>query len=245
MAQELGRIQRPSAEQYQGRRKLLLVPLVYSPRTDDEAGSAVLQRYWDQMQTQVASLESALGGLGHVYHESLTEGGSTGLELLKTVDQRSHVFVGAKIHAGAVLEATEDQELLVEAVDLQRLLMMPLASQKVALRVREWFDESNRGRYQHIAEQVDATLGENQVGLLLISEGHQVQFPADIEVFYVSPPALDEYRRWVQNWVARQQQQSQEAGEATQDEVVAEDTQDEADAPSEGDAATGGGAQIL
>ncbi len=166
MTQELGRIQRPTAEQYQGRRKLLLVPLVYGPRTNDEEGSAVLQRYWDQMQIQVASLESALGGLGHVYHESLTEGGSTGLELLMTVDQRSHEFVGAKILAGAVLEATEDQELLVETVDLQRFLMMPLASQKVALRVREWYEESNRGRYVWSSDRSDMR-GVRQV--LLVS----------------------------------------------------------------------------
>ena len=27
-------------------------------------------------------------------------------------------------------------------------------------------------------------------------EGHQLQFPSDIEVFYVAPPALDEIKRW-------------------------------------------------
>ena len=32
-----------------------------------------------------------------------------------------------------------------------------------------------------------------------------MQFPSDIEVFYVSPPALDEYRRWFQNWIEQQQ----------------------------------------
>ena len=45
----------------------------------------------------------------------------------------------------------------------------------------------------------------DETGLLLIGERHQVQFPADIEVFYVAPPALDEYRRWLQNWAAAQQ----------------------------------------
>ncbi len=28
-------------------------------------------------------------------------------------------------------------------------------------------------------------------------EGHQVQFPTDIEVFYVAPPGLDEIKRWI------------------------------------------------
>ena len=213
MAQEIGRIQRPTVERYRGRRKLLLVPLIYAPRTDDEEGAAVLQRYWDEMQIQVTSLADALGGLHRLYHESLTQGGDQGLEYLTAVDQRSHGFVQAKVQDGATLEATEDQELLGETLDLQRFLMMPLTSQKVALKVREWFSESNRSRYEHIAGRIDSTLGEDQVGLLMISEGHQVQFPADIEVFYVSPPALDDFRSWLQRWVARQQEGRQGSGE--------------------------------
>ena len=61
MAEELGQIQRPSASQYDGRRKLLLVPLIYGPQADDEEGATVLQNYWEQLQTQVTALEGALG----------------------------------------------------------------------------------------------------------------------------------------------------------------------------------------
>ena len=83
--------------------------------------------------------------------------------------------------------------------------MMPMASPTVAMRLQEWHTEANRRRYEHIANRIDSTLEEDGVGLLLISEWHSVQFPPDIEVFYVSPPALDEFRRWLQNWAARQQ----------------------------------------
>ena len=208
MAQELGRISCPSSAQYEGRRKLLLVPLIYGPPADAPEGVAVLEKYWDQMQLQVQSLESALGGMHHIYHESLIEGGETGLEQLEKADQRSHQFVKSKCGAGATLEATEDGNSLMETLDLQRCLMMPLASESVALKLQEWYAESNKQRYEHIANQIDTTLGENQVGLLLVSERHQIQFPDDIEVFYVSPPALDEFRRWLQNWVAQQQNQA-------------------------------------
>ena len=205
-AQELGRITRPTASQYQGRRKLLLVPLVYGPPADVQDGVATLQKYWDQVQTQVGALESALGGLRHIYHESLAEGGQEGLERLGRVDLSSHQFVQARCAAGAALEATEDGGCLAETLDLQRCLLLPFASESVARRLHEWFNESNRKRYEHIARRIDATLGVNEVGLLLVSERHQIQFPTDIEVFYVSPPALDEFRRWLQEWVARQQQ---------------------------------------
>ena len=91
--------------------------------------------------------------------------------------------------------------------------MMPLASGNVAQKLQQWFAAANRNRYAHIAKQIDSTLGENQVGLLLVSERHQIQFPGDIEVFYVSPPALDEFRRWLQNWSAQQQKAQAEASE--------------------------------
>ena len=48
----------------------------------------------------------------------------------------------------------------------------------------------------------------------MIGERHQVQFPQDIEVFYVSPPALDEFRRWLQNWIAEQQNAARQAADS-------------------------------
>ena len=214
MAEELGRIERPSAEQYRGRRKLILVPLMYSPAQSDPEGAAALQNYWEQMQTQVAALENALGGLRHVFHESITVGGEEGMEQLLAGDQRSHGFISGKLEAGAALEETEDIEILLETLDLQRCLMIPMASPTVAQRLQEWHADANRRRYEFIANRIDETLTGENVGLLLISERHQVQFPPDIEVFYVSPPALDEFRRWLQNWAVRQQQAMEQGATA-------------------------------
>ena len=220
MAQELGRIERPSVEQFSGKRKLFLVPLVYEPPAEVEEGQAVLARYWEQAQAQVASLESKLGASQHVFHEALTEGGPEGLQRLQPTNQQSYAFVEAKCQAGATLEATEDGGLLAEMMDLQRCLMLPLGSEKVARQLQEWFTESVRQRYEHIAKRIDDSLGEAQVGLLLISERHQVQFPPDVEVIYVSPPALDEYRRWLEGWVAQQQRAAEpEEGEGEDTEA--------------------------
>ena len=109
--------------------------------------------------------------------------------------------------------------VLLETLDLQRCMMIPLASTTVASKLQEWHSDSNRQRYEHIANQIDSTLGENETGLLLISERHQVQFPSDIEVFYVSPPALDDYRRWIQKWMEQQKATAEAAKEASSDDV--------------------------
>ena len=204
MAQELGRLERPTTERFRGKRKLLLVPLLYGPPNISEEGIEILQRYWDQVQSQISSLESRLGELRHIYHESLIMGGPEGLKQLEVVDQRSHGFVSAKCQSGATLEATEDSETFLETMDLQRCLMMPLASEKVSRTLHEWLTDSNKTRYEKIGTQIDETLGENEVGLLMISERHQVQFAKDVEVFYISPPALADFQSWLQQWVTQE-----------------------------------------
>ena len=108
--------------------------------------------------------------------------------------------------------------------------MIPLASPSVGSRLQEWHSDSNRQRYEHIANQIDSTLGENETGLLLISERHQVQFPDDVEVFYISPPALDEYRRWFQNWMEQQQASAEAATESDQYDIKENEDPDSSNA---------------
>ena len=213
MSQQLGRIERASAEQYRGKRKLLLVPVFNSPQPQEPDSVAIIDRYWEQVTTQVAALEATLGGLHHIYHENLTEGGEAGLQQLEMMNQPSLTLVRDSCQAGSALEGTESIELLGEVIDLQRCLMLPLASPKVAGQLGEWFGEANRNRYEHIGSRINETLGDDQTGLLFIGERHQVQFPPDIEVFYVAPPALDEFRRWLQGWLERQQATPPGSGE--------------------------------
>jgi hypothetical protein len=47
-----------------------------------------------------------------------------------------------------------------------------------------------------MATKISETLKGDEAGLLFIREGHSVQFPSDIEVFSIFPPALDEIHRW-------------------------------------------------
>ena len=213
-AQALGQVERPPADQYRDRRRLLLVPMMFAPPSEPEGeeseGQAIYQRYWEQVRTQVDALSAGLGGLHRIYHESLVEGGEAGLEYLLMAHRNVHGMIQVRCQAGATLEATESIDLLLETMDLQRCLMVPLASETVASRMQEWLSESTRSRYEHIARQIDHNLQADETGLLLINERHQVQFPTDIEVFYIAPPALDEYRRWVLNWSERQQRATEE-----------------------------------
>ena len=102
---------------------------------------------------QVRAIQNAVGSVTHVYHENLPEGGDDGLGYLEATGQGSHPLVSRLVEAGAALEITESMDVLVETVDLQRCLMQPLLSAAVATRLREWFAEANRRRYEFIAER--------------------------------------------------------------------------------------------
>ena len=214
--QALGQVERTPADQFQGRRRLLLVPLMFAPPaqtgSEESDGQTIYERYWGQARTQIDALASGLGGLHRIYHESLIEGGEAGLSYLEMADPHAYQLIQVRCQAGALLEATESIDLITETIDLQRCLMIPFTSESVATRIQEWHSEANRSRYDYIARQIDQTLQADETGLLLINERHQVQFSADIEVFYVAPPALDEYRRWVQNWAEGRERVVEEGG---------------------------------
>ena len=216
MSEELGRITRPATANYQGKRKLLLVPLVHLPGSPDALppeGVAIITSYWEQVDVQVRAIQNALGSITRVFHENIPEGDDAGIQYLEMMDLPSSRLVRSLTDAGASLEATESMEILAENLDLQRCLMAPLMSQVVADRLQEWFSDANRRRYQHISQTIDAVVGDDETALLLINERHQVQFPPDVEVIYIAPPALDEFRRWVQNWAEqRQAEMSRMAG---------------------------------
>jgi guanylate kinase len=82
-------------------------------------------------------------------------------------------------------------------MDWSKCLAVGLQSQKAFTKVLESYTEAQKRRNDHIARQIDETLKDNESGILLMREGHQVQFPSDIQVFYIAPPSLDEIKRWL------------------------------------------------
>ena len=85
----------------------------------------------------------------------------------------------------------------MEYMDWSRCLAIGLQSQKAFSEVYEKYSAAQKERNETIAKKIDEVLLENETGILLMQEGHHVQFPADLQIFYISPPALDELKRWL------------------------------------------------
>lgn len=197
MTEELGKIERPEAERFKGERKLYLVPLLFAAKDAPPEFVERFELYWQQVGEQIVNQEARIGKVRRVYHESIAVGGEDGLEVMEKLNPPGLKVAREKCQEGAVLEATELAELANECLDWERCLLMGFLSQRAAEKVAEFYRETSRQRYEHIARQIDETLEANEVGVLFIREGHMVQFPKDIEVFMVAPPALDAIHRWL------------------------------------------------
>jgi len=197
MAQELGKIEKPSVEEYRAARKLFFVPLLFTPKQLEGELFEKVFKYWDQVESHLSNLELKLGIVKKVYHELVPVGGEEGSKIIEELNSTSYGIVKARLDKGAELEPLEDADLLTESMDWTKCLAVGLQNQKVFDKVYEAYLQSQKKRNERIAKMIDNTLKEGEIGILLMREGHQVQFPADIEVFYISPPGLDEIKRWL------------------------------------------------
>ncbi len=207
MAEELGKVEKPEVSSFKESRKILQVPLIYAGKNSPVEYLELYEKYWQQVNEMVAKLESQLGRVTLIYHETVNEDGEGGLKMLEELNPKSHGIVNDRCKESGSLKCIEVTELLEEVMDWERCLMVGLMSEKVAKQVYEAYGEASRKRYQFISKTIDETLKPDDVALLFIREGHLVQFPSDIEVFMVAPPALDEIHRWARDRAAKREKE--------------------------------------
>ena len=208
MSQELGKIQKPESEDFKKGRKLFLVPLIYSSKEAPEDYVEKYELYWKQVTEQLLNLESGLGLVKVIYHESTSADGDEGLNFIEKLNVKSHHIARQKCENAARVVALEDKALIEECVDWQRCLLMGLISEKTTKQVTESFMDATKKRWEYINKRIDKTLEKDETGILFIQEGHMIQFPADIEIFSVAPPALDEIHRWLRDNASKKQSES-------------------------------------
>lgn len=207
MSQELGKIEKPEAEEFKKGRKLYFVPLIYCEKEPQAGYLERFNKYWGQVEDQISGLELKLGKVDKVYHELVSVGGEDGVKVIKDLNDKSYQIIENRLDKGTQLEATEEAEILTEFMDWSRCLVIGLQNQKVFTKVYEYYTEASKKRDEHIAKKIDETLKEGEVGILFMREGHQIQFPLDITVFYVVPPALDDIKRWLRDREVKSQKE--------------------------------------
>jgi hypothetical protein len=199
MPEQLGKIERLGVECFKQGKKLYLVPLIYSGEEAPDEYKEKCSRYWQQVAEQLTSLTSKIGIVNRVYHESIFQSGEDGIKVMERLNPSSYQIAKTQCDDGAIFETIEERELFEEVMDWQRCLMLGFISDKVAGKVSEFYVEAAKKRNEFMAKKISETLKDDEAGLLFIREEHSVQFPSDVEVFSVFPPALDEIHRWLRD----------------------------------------------
>ena len=152
--------------------------------------------------------------------------------MLEALNPKGSSFILAMCKSEARLEATDDRALVEESGDWQRCIAVGLVSQKVLSTAIEGYQEATKGRFDYIGSRIDETLKEGEAGALFISDDHRVQFPSDVKVFYVAPPALDALKRWISDQVRLASERFQQSQGPAEPEQNAEPEQ--AEEPEQG-----------
>lgn len=197
MAEELGKINKPPLDSFKKGRKLFFIPLLFTDPESPEDYAEKFNHYWEQVTKQIDELAGKLGAVSRIYHELIAEAGPAGSKTIGELNEKSAKIVGELLNKKAQLEALEESNILTEFMDWHRCLLIGLQNPGVAAKVYEAYLETGKKRNERIARRIDETLKADEIGVLLMRENHQVQFPADIQIFYIAPPALDEIKRWL------------------------------------------------
>ncbi len=203
MAEEIAKIEKPLAEEFKKGRKLYFVPLIFCGEESPAEYLEKFNSYWAQVETQMDNLELKLGKINKIYHELVAAGSEAGIKIIKELNDKSYLIAKNRLDKGARVEAAEESELLAEFMDWSKCLAVGLQNQQVFSRIYEFYIAAGNKRNEYIARQIDETLKTDETGLLFMREGHQVQFPPDIQVFYLAPPPLDEIKRWLRDYEAK------------------------------------------
>jgi hypothetical protein len=195
--QELGKLEKPEASKFKEGRKLIFVPLVFAIQGHDPEFDKLNKKYWEQVMEQVNKLQEKLVSITRIYHEFIPDDGEEGVKTIGKMDTGSNQVVKPLVDQGACVMAAESADLLNEFMDWNRCLSLRLSNQEVFTKLVQFYNEAQKKREEWIARSIDVTLGSDEFGIIFMRENHKVQFPTDIEVFYVAPPSLDEIKRWV------------------------------------------------
>jgi len=198
MSETLGKIEKPEVEKFANDRKLIFVPLIYLPLPGDDKLAEMVKSYWLEAEKQVQNLQSKLGPVTSIFHELVTQPENP-MAVLKDMQFGSESLVGGIKETGAGFQIIEDPAVLNEYMDWGRCLSVGLHSEPVFKEVYEHYQSTYQRRNELLAKNITESLRNKEIGLLLLTEEHHVQFAPDIQVFYVAPPELDAIHRYLRD----------------------------------------------
>ena len=213
MSETLGKIDKPEVSMFAGKKKIIMVPLLFMPPTENDTLKGLVDKYWQEARTKVSELQDQLGSAKYVFHEMLVND----KDLKKTVDAlgcSSYGIIEDAQKRGTELKIIEDKDLFEEFMDWNRILSTcGISTRKVYDKLTSELKDAGDRRNDTMYKKILDSIGENDIVILMLQEGHKIQFPSDIDVFYVSPPALNDLEKYVRDEYMKEMKKRQAEAE--------------------------------
>lgn len=196
---ELGKIEKPQADEYSRKRKLYCIPNIYPLQEADSGYDELVSKYWEEVDRQIEKMEIA-GRAQKIFCELIFQQGDEALDALDKINARMVRIIRRKLGEGSTLIPLEDRDILGQYTDWGNCLQV-VFTREVFSRVLEFYREFSEKRLQHVLNVIDTNLAEAEAGLLFMKDDDRakIQFPKDIEVFLITPPSYDDIMRWVRD----------------------------------------------
>ena len=189
---EIGRIEKPRADQYRNMKKIYFVRNLYLPKNATDRYREIYVRYWSEVDDHLKRLEAA-GAVSKIFCESIYMSGDEAMKVLSAMNARLEKIVREKVDAGAALLPLEDKEIFGAYVDWSNCLMI-VRTEEVHKKIHEFLHEALNRRYEHIRTVLADAIAVGEAALLIMREEDQksLGLPPDIELFTISPPAYED-----------------------------------------------------
>jgi hypothetical protein len=165
-------------------RTLVIVPRMYTKKEFKEEATYVPDDYEaksEEFWSYVAEKLSVFRGrIRRVFRESLSMNTKEALLALSENDERSYSVLVSLLEDGAELEPAEDPILMAET---ESWIGMMRRSPNEA--ISELYGQTLAERNRYVANRIDQSLREGEVGVLLIDSRRRLELPQDIRVIRV------------------------------------------------------------
>ncbi|WP_163340774.1 hypothetical protein [Desulfopila sp. IMCC35008] len=194
---QLGKIQKPDAAEFAGKRKLYCIANIYSFEDASDDFNNLIEHYWYEVIQHIEKIEVA-GKIEKIFCEMIYQHGDEALSVLSKIDRHLSIIIEKKMKEGAALLPLESKEILGPYTDWGSCLSVVFTNE-VFNKVLEFYKEYSEKRLQHFLDIIEKNLSEAESGLLIMKDEERVEleFPKDIEVFLITPPSYDDIMTWL------------------------------------------------
>ena len=166
-------------------------------RTDEQADKYLdaTEHFWKMVETTIEDLELDYSHL-RLYQDGLPVCGKEQeivAEVVESAGSQNFKLLQKLHQKGAVLMGTESPELLVQEHALMTQLLNPGEPTEISLKTAQ---ELLNKRDDYIAQRIDKTLQDNEMGLLFLGLMHNIEkkLPQDIVIIQPlgKPPSAED-----------------------------------------------------